>query len=171
MSYYQLFYHVVWGTKNRERTLTSDVERVVHNLVRSKAEDLEADVFAIDGVEDHVHMIATIPPKISLAKFVGQVKGASSATFNKTGLFPKSFFWQEDYGIFSFDRKSLGNHIAYVKMQKYHHYGAGEVIPILERTDKPKVDLSQAMEVREDGEAYLVEDAIWRQEMMAYDKG
>ena len=62
-----------------------------------------------------------------------------------------------------------GNHIAYVKMQRQHHYGDLEVIPVLERTDKPKVDLSKATEVREDEVAYFTEDAAWRQEMLAYD--
>ncbi len=121
MPYWQLFYHIVWTTKNRTPLLTPDVEPVIYGFLRAKAIGLGATLFALNGVADHVHMVAAIPPSIALSKFVGQVKGVASARFNQSGQSVTPFFWQEEYGIFSFDGKRLPNYIAYVECQKEHH--------------------------------------------------
>ena len=161
MPYTQLFYHLVWATKARQPLLTKDTEPILHNLVRSKAIALGAYVYALDGVADHVHMVASIPPAISIAELVGQVKGASSATFNKSGFARGRFYWQDEYGAFTFDRKRLPNFVAYVENQKEHHAQAG-AIPILERT-------VQASEIREPEAIYTLEDETWRRELLALD--
>jgi REP element-mobilizing transposase RayT len=57
MPYWQLFYHVVWATKRRTPLLTPEIAALTHDLLRQKALALEARVFAINGVEDHVHMV------------------------------------------------------------------------------------------------------------------
>ena len=95
MPYWQLFYHVVWATKNREPLLTARLEPVVHGFLRAKAVGLGAMVFALNGVEDHVHMVASIPPGIPVARFVGQVKAVASAKLNKSGLSVGRFSWQK----------------------------------------------------------------------------
>ncbi|MCP4367700.1 MAG: IS200/IS605 family transposase, partial [Deltaproteobacteria bacterium] len=83
MPYYQLFYHIVWATKNRLPLLTAQIEPTIHNYVRTKAIGLEATVFAINGIEDHVHVVASIPPKIAVSTFIGQIKAVASTKFNK----------------------------------------------------------------------------------------
>jgi REP-associated tyrosine transposase len=133
MPYWQLFYHLVWATKNRELLLTPDVEPIVHEFLRDKAIGLGATVFALNGMADHVHLVVAVPPKIAVATFVGQVKGVASAKLNKLDPIPSRFFWQDEYGAFSLDRKRLPSHIAYVELQKERH-AQGTVIPALERT-------------------------------------
>jgi putative transposase len=159
MPYWQLFYHMVWATKNRLPLLTPDIEAVIHEILRGKAIGLGATVFALNGVLDHVHMVVAIPPKIAVATFVGQIKAVASTKFNKSGLSDGSFFWQEEYGVFSFDSKRLPNYIAYVEQQKQHH-AQHTAIPILERTDDMTAHFA-----REDVASYLIEDAIWRRDL------
>jgi putative transposase len=158
MPYYQLFYHLVWSTKNRHPLLTPRVEPIIHNFLRAKAIGLGATVFALNGIEDHVHLVVSIPPKIAVAKFVGQIKAVASTKFNKSEP-DNPFFWQEEYGAFSFDAKRLPNYIAYVERQKEHH-AQGTIIPVLERTTNggPKI-------IRESIITYAVEDADWRCEL------
>ena len=129
MPYSQLFYHIVWATKNRAPLLTPDLAPDVFELVRTKATGLGATVFALNGIPDHIHLVATIPPQIAVAKFIGQAKGATSAKLNK--LSPP-FAWQNEYGVFSFDSKRLPRYVAYVERQKEHH-AHGTVISNLER--------------------------------------
>ncbi len=135
MPYWQLFYHIVWTTKNREPLLTPTIEPIVHEFLRNKAIGLGATVFALNGMADHVHVVVAVPPKIAVATFVGQVKGVTSAKLNKLTSLSHPFFWQDEYGVFSFDRKRLSNHVAYVKRQKEHHT-RGTIIPALERTEE-----------------------------------
>jgi putative transposase len=162
MAYWQLFYHIVWSTKNRQPLLTSDVEPVIYNLLRTKAIGLGGVVFAINGIEEHVHFVGSVPPSLAVATFVGQIKGVSSARFNqgRTADQPR-FAWQEEYGVFSFDRKRLPNVVAYVERQKQHHT-ENRTIPILERTEEGKVQI-----VREDTALYTVQDDGWWHEMLA----
>ncbi len=158
MPYWQLFYHLVWSTKDREPLLTPDVELVVHGYLRSKAIGLGAALFALNGISDHVHMVAAIPPAIAVARFVGQVKGVSAARYNKGG-FAKVVYWQEEYGAFSFDGKRLPNFVAYVERQKEHH-ARNEVIPALERTKDGTVPIT-----REAAPSYNANIRTWWEEL------
>ena len=162
MPYWRLFYHIVWATKKREPVLTPDVESIIHNHLLAKAVGLGATVFAVNGWEDHVHMVAAVPPKISLSKFIGQIKAVATAKFNKSGHPQAPIYWQEQYAVFSFDRKRLPNYVRYVERQKEHHANH-TTIPILERIDGQGVKL-----IRQMGNDYLADAERWRREMMGY---
>jgi putative transposase len=69
---------------------------------------------------DHTHVAISIPPKLSVATLVGQLKGARSHHINQNYA-GGAFLWQSEYGIFSFSEKSLPVVIAYVNNQKKHH--------------------------------------------------
>ena len=120
-------------------------------------------VYALNGVEDHAHLVVSIPPRIAVAEFIGQVKGVTSARFNKTGA-PPSLYWQAEYGAFTFDGKRLANVVAYVERQKEHH-AARTLIPVLERTDDQSIGPAT---IREPSVAYIVDTRNdgWWQEMM-----
>jgi putative transposase len=160
MPFWQLFYHLVWSTKNRQPLLTPQVEPLIYGYLRQKAIGLEATVFALNGPADHLHMVVSIPPKIAVAKFVGQVKAVASTRYNKTPDGRQNpFFWQAEYGAFSFDRKRLPNYIGYVERQKIHHAQIN-TIPILER-----VDLADGSSLREPGRTYHIDELDWRLEL------
>jgi len=159
MPYWQLFYHLVWATKNREPLLVPEIEPIIYNYIRAKAIGLGATVFALNGWTDHSHLVASIPPKISVATFVGQVKGVTSAKFNQSGHPNAPFFWQDEYAAFSFDQKRLPNYVAYVERQKEHHKNH-TTIPILERMEGDGVRMA-----RELGGLYTVNDVPWRAEL------
>ncbi len=93
MAHSRLFYHIVWGTKNREPMITPDIEPLLFNLILSKAIGLGGYVYALNGTEDHVHLAAHIPRTISVAQYIGKVQGASSTRFNKMGISSNHFYW------------------------------------------------------------------------------
>ncbi len=163
MPYWRLFYHLVWTTKAREPWLTPDVEPVIYELIRTKAVGLGATVFAVNGTVDHIHLVTAIPPRLSVATFIGQVKGVSTARYNNaaSGRLPR-IYWQEEYGAFTTDGKRLRYLIEYVEHQKEHHR-RGTVIPILERIE----DVPYPVQLREEASGYLVGEAAWREEMLA----
>ena len=163
MPYWQLFYHLVWSTKDRQPLLTPAVEKEVYGYLTGKAVGLEAVVYIVGGTVDHVHMVAAIPPTIAVSKFVGQIKGVASTRFNKSGISEVRFGWQDAYGAFSFDAKRLPNYIAYVERQKEHHT-EGTAIPILERMTSG--DAGPRL-VREAMPFYVTDEDNWRAELMA----
>ena len=74
MPYYRLFYHIVWTTQDRLPLIKVEFEVSLHNVIAAKAKNLGALVYAVGGIEDHIHLAATVPPKIALADFIGQIK-------------------------------------------------------------------------------------------------
>ncbi|NJN83795.1 MAG: hypothetical protein HC802_16985 [Caldilineaceae bacterium] len=95
---------------------------------------------------------------------LGQVKSWTSARVESRGSRrPARFGWQEDYSVFSFDRRRLANLIAYVENQ-IHHHAKGTTIPLLERTSGGPVWWVQGLDA-----GYHVESEAWRKEMLALD--
>jgi REP element-mobilizing transposase RayT len=94
------YYHVVWSTKNRAPVLTEANEPIIYDFIRDKARELGGIVFAINGMADHAHLVAAVPPRLAVATFIGQVKGASPAMYNKgRGGDQPHFAWQSEYGV------------------------------------------------------------------------
>ena len=132
MPYWRLFYHFVWGTKNREPLIAPEWENSLHNVIAAKATELGAIVHSVGGIEDHVHLVVSVPPKIALSTFIGQVKGNSSHFVNH-GLDVVIYFaWQAEYGVVSFGGKMLDMVVRYAKNQREHH-ADGTTIAMLER--------------------------------------
>lgn len=120
-SYNRLFYHFIWGTKNREPIILPEFEAELHSLIAAKAIELGGIVHAVGGVEEHVHLAVTVPPKIAVARFIGEVKGNSSHAINHVIKPHYNFYWQNEYGVLSFAEKNLSNIVDYIRRQKEHH--------------------------------------------------
>ena len=163
MPYCQLYYHLVWRTRDSEPLVVPSIEPQVHGFLWKKALGLGAMVFAVNGMEDHVHLVASVPPALAIADFIGKVKGFASHEVNKAKLSASRFRWQQEYGAFSFDRKRLPYVIAYVENQKRHHADR-TTIRVLERTEA-----LPASEIREPETPYDLDDSQWRHELEALD--
>ena len=135
MSYWRIFYHLIWATKQREPMLDERVEAMVYGVILNKAKELGILIHAIGGVEDHVHLATTIPPKLAVAEGVRQLKGASSYYVNHQGSGGQKLTWQDGYGVLTLGERSIPDVVKYVKDQRQHH-NAGTIIPIFERTDE-----------------------------------
>jgi putative transposase len=127
MPYCRLFYHFVWTTKNRQPRISRELEPLLFGFIRSKTASVGGRVFAVNAYLDHVHLVAIVPPTLSVSKFIGQVKGISSVKINKSGLSSEKFIWQEEYAVFSLDVSSLPTCISYVERQKEHHSGQQKI--------------------------------------------
>jgi REP element-mobilizing transposase RayT len=95
-------------------------EARLHKAICAKAVELGAAVHAVGGAADHVHLVVSVPPKIALSTFVGQIKGNSSH-FATHVLQVESFAWQAEYAVLSFDQRSLKGITEYVQNQRTHH--------------------------------------------------
>ena len=131
MSFYRLFYHFVWGTKERLPLIEPGFERELYRVMVSKVVEFEGIVHALGGTQDHVHLAATFPPKYSISRFIGEVKGSGSHYINHVIEPGFLFRWQEEYGVLSFAEKNLPAIVRYINNQKKHH-AEGSLQPMLE---------------------------------------
>jgi len=121
MPHSRLYYHIIWGTNNREPTITSRIEPLLFDFIRSKAIGLGGYVIALNGTEDHVHLVTHIPRTITVSQYVGKIKGSSSTRLNKSGVGDGQFYWQSGYSIFTISEFMVPKLTIYVDNQKDHH--------------------------------------------------
>ncbi len=143
MAYWRTCYHFVWATKDRRPLITPEIEPVLFHYLDGKAREFSAAVYALDGWTDHVHMVASLPPRYSVAEFVKGLKGASSHYLNHRPGVVGDFYWQEGYGVFTLGDRQRPAAVAYVENQKMHHR-RGTVNRWLEQTaDGPETDSTE----------------------------
>ena len=75
---WDLKYHIVWTTKYRYKVLGGDVGHRTRELLRDIAHSQEMVIHAGSINRDHVHMLISIPPQISVSRGVQFLKGKSS---------------------------------------------------------------------------------------------
>jgi putative transposase len=122
MSFWQTYYHIVWATKQRQPLIKIEQEMELYNYIIGKSDFLKCIVHAIGGMEDHIHLVVSIPPTIAISEFVKKIKGSSSHHLNHTNTERhEKFAWQDGYSLFSLGSKQLNDAIFYVKNQKIHH--------------------------------------------------
>jgi len=117
----ELHYHFVWATYRRTPLLNPLWEPEIYACLRHAAGQNGAQILALGGMADHVHLVVTLPPRIAVSGFMQQVKGISS-TFVRQNLAQDSFFgWQDHYAAFSISRSHISRVVQYVENQKQHH--------------------------------------------------
>jgi REP element-mobilizing transposase RayT len=116
----EVYVHFVWATWDRHPLLTEHVRPRVYNCIRGECARMKAEVVAIGGVEDHVHVLVRVPATISLSMIVKQLKGVSSHMVNHTTE-GTTFKWQGGYGAFSVSRRLLPRARDYVLHQEERH--------------------------------------------------
>jgi len=131
----EIYLHVVWATRNREPVLTGETARIARESVTREALSLDCTVLALDGVEDHLHLLARVPGRVSAAELAKQTKGASSRTVSEWLPDGDGFRWQEGYGAFSVSRSHLKRVIEYIAHQAERH-AKGDLWPEWEETDE-----------------------------------
>ncbi len=135
MTYWRLHYHLIWATFERQPILTPEREKVFYGVLYKKAEELGVKIHAAGNIEDHTHVVASIPPRISVADCVKHFKGASSFAIYHMAGSDGRFKWQEGYGALSVGERSLETVKEYVARQKEHHQEK-QIVAVYERIDE-----------------------------------
>ncbi len=94
MTYWRLHYHLIWGTFDHQRILTPEREKVFYDVLYGKGKELDLKIHAAGNIEDHVCVVVSIPPKLSVADCVRQLKGASAFAINHMDGSDGQFKWQ-----------------------------------------------------------------------------
>lgn len=98
-------YHVVWVPKYRYRVLTGEVAAELYKTIRVYCERLGCDIVELNIQCDHVHLLVSMPPKLSVSKLLGTIKGKTAIQMFRQ--FPKlkvkpywgNHFWARGYCV------------------------------------------------------------------------
>lgn len=119
--YTQLYVHIVWAAWDRLPLLSGEREAIVYACIQAECAELGAEMIAIGGMEDHVHVLARIPAALSVAALAKQIKGSSSHLVNHSGAPGGAFKWQGAYGAFTVSKGAVAKVNDYINRQKEHH--------------------------------------------------
>ena len=121
MSYISSHVHCVFGTKERRRLITPELRDRLWPFLGGIARQNKMKAIEIGGVEDHVHILLSLPSAMAISKALQLIKGGSSKWIHETFPEHRFFAWQEEYGAFSVSVSQLDKTIAYIQGQEAHH--------------------------------------------------
>ena len=71
-------YHIVFAPKYRRQIIYGKLKADIGKILRTLCERKGVTIHEAEACPDHIHMLVSIPPKISVADFMGYLKGKSS---------------------------------------------------------------------------------------------
>lgn len=77
-SKYRCQYHIVFALKYRRKEIYGQLKRDIGEILRKLCEQKGVEIIEAEACPDHIHMLLNIPPHISIAQFMGFLKGKSS---------------------------------------------------------------------------------------------
>lgn len=121
-TYTQIIYQIVFGTKHRERCLSSAGRPELFKYIWGILQQKKCHLYRINGVEDHIHIVTHLHPSVPLSALVKDIKVASSLYIKEKKLFSQFHGWQDGYGAFTYSIKEKDKLIEYVKNQEARHH-------------------------------------------------
>ena len=120
---WDLKYHIVWTTKYRYKVLAGDVGLRTRELLREIALSQEMVIHAGSINRDHVHLLISIPPQLSVSRAVQFMKGKSShRLLSEFSLLKKRYWgqhlWARGYWVCSSGNVTDEMWKEYIKNQK-----------------------------------------------------
>ncbi len=134
-TYTSLLVHCVFSTKNRLPLISDEMQPRLWAYIGGIARANKFKALAVGGINDHAHVLMSLPPVMPVAKAVQLIKGGSSKWINDQ-MDRRSFAWQDAYGAFTVGVSQVKSTIQYIERQKQHHAKmtfADEFRRILER--------------------------------------
>ena len=75
---YRCQYHIVFAPKYRRRVIYGELKKDIGQILRKLCEQKNVEILEAEACSDHIHMLVSIPPHISVAQFMGYLKGKST---------------------------------------------------------------------------------------------
>ena len=120
-SFRQILYHIVFGTYNREQTLTEEHHEALYRYIWGTINKRNCVLYRINGTNDHIHILSDLHPTIALSDYIKEIKTASNIWMKNSGLLPHFKSWAEGYCAITYNLKDKNKIINYIKNQKEHH--------------------------------------------------
>ena len=98
---YKCDYHIVWVPKYRFRVLTGQIKALIESDIRMLCEWKGCEI----GEKEHIHLVVSIPPKVSVSSLMGILKGKLAIKLFKSypGMKKKPYwgnhFWARGYFV------------------------------------------------------------------------
>jgi len=120
-SFSSILFHCVFSTKERQPSIGADLRPRLWPFLGGIARENDMKALTVGGVEDHVHILLSLPSTLAIAKAIQLLKGGSSLWIHNTFPTQSGFAWQEGYGAFSLGISQVEDTKRYIESQAEHH--------------------------------------------------
>ena len=120
-TYSQLFFHLVFSTKNRENYIHQTIENRLWSYLGGIARKHNLMALQIGGIENHIHALVISKPTIEPNLIPKWLKGESSKWIKEEFTDLQRFAWQDGYGMFTVSKSNAPKVIDYIKNQRENH--------------------------------------------------
>lgn len=113
--------HLVCVTKYRDEIFSGEELKLIEEVFRRVAKQMNFQILEISGEDEHVHALIEYPPKLSVSKIVNALKGVSSRRYGQAGFkkpHGKSALWSPSYFAVSVGGAPIEVLIQYIKNQE-----------------------------------------------------
>ena len=121
MPYIRMWVHLIWSTKNREKTISKKLKPLLLNHIRDNAKLKNIFLDQINCVGDHCHALISLGASQAISKIALLIKGESSHWVNDSQLIAGKFEWQDEYIAISVSESAVNKVRNYIKNQEKHH--------------------------------------------------
>ena len=121
---YRLDYHLVMVTKYRRRCLTAEMRVRAREIFEATLTKWGCELLEANGESDHMHLLISTPPTISLSKLVNNLKTVSSRLLRKefakhlARVYRKPVLWHRAYFVVTCGGAPLSVMKQYIENQK-----------------------------------------------------
>ena len=120
-TYSQIFFHIVFAVRDREALITPLIKDELYKYITGIIKNHKQELFIINGMPDHVHLLINCKPNINLSNLVKEIKEHSTKFINDKKIIPGKFYWQAGFGAFSVGKRDVPTILNYIKNQEAHH--------------------------------------------------
>lgn len=120
-TYTQIYIHVVFAVQERACVIQKEWREELFKYIAGILKNHHVKLLAIGGVEDHIHILFALNPKLALSDLIRDVKANSSKLINERRFIRGKFYWQEGFGAFSYSRSQIDKVAKYILNQEEHH--------------------------------------------------
>jgi putative transposase len=118
---YSCKYHVVWCPKYRRPVLVDGVDLRLKEIIQHGCTDSHAEVFTLEVMPDHVHLLVEVDPQYGIHRLVRSIKGRSSRLLRQE--FPRlrsrlPTLWTNSYFVSTVGGAPLEVIKQYIEQQK-----------------------------------------------------
>ena len=97
-------YHIVFAPKYRRQVIYGKIKSDIGKIIRTLCEQKGVEIIEAEACADHIHLLVSIPPKISVSSFMGYLKGKSSLMIfdrhaNLKYKYGNRHFWCKGYYV------------------------------------------------------------------------
>jgi putative transposase len=119
-TYTNLLFHIVYSTKYRKPLIQPSWQDELYGYMGGIIRAEKGILLVAGGIEDHVHLLAKLPPTIAVSDMLRLIKANSSKWANERP--DVSYFeWQAGYGAFSVSESNVPSVRKYIDSQEEHH--------------------------------------------------